>query len=138
MANIISESIELSVRFSEVDSMGIVWHGNYFKYFEEGREAFGRKYKIGYNDVLFEKLLVPVVHSEIDYKSSLRYGDRLRVVATFVDTPAAKVIFNYQIYRLSDNVLVAKGNTVQVFTNDSGELQLLIPEFFKNWKLKWL
>ena len=33
------------VRFSEVDSMKIVWHGNYVHYFEDGREAFGKKYE---------------------------------------------------------------------------------------------
>ena len=31
---------EIIVRFSEVDSMRIVWHGNYLKYFEDGRESF--------------------------------------------------------------------------------------------------
>ena len=30
------------IRFSEVDSMGVVWHGNYAKYFEDAREEFGR------------------------------------------------------------------------------------------------
>ena len=39
---------EIRVRFSEVDSMGVVWHGNYLKYFEDGREAFGRKHGLGY------------------------------------------------------------------------------------------
>ena len=29
------------VRFSEIDSMQIVWHGEYVRYFEDGREAFG-------------------------------------------------------------------------------------------------
>ena len=39
---------EIEVRFSEVDSMGIVWHGSYSLYFEEAREEFGRKYDLGY------------------------------------------------------------------------------------------
>ena len=32
------------VRFSEVDSMNVVWHGSYMLYFEDAREEFGRKY----------------------------------------------------------------------------------------------
>ena len=31
----------LTIRFSEVDAMGIVWHGSYALYFEDAREAFG-------------------------------------------------------------------------------------------------
>lgn len=39
----------LRVRFSEVDSMQIVWHGEYVRYFEDGREAFGREFAgLGY------------------------------------------------------------------------------------------
>jgi len=41
--NNLSIKTETIIRFSEVDSMGVVWHGNYIKYFEDGREAFGNK-----------------------------------------------------------------------------------------------
>ena len=44
----LSEVIPINIRFHEVDSLRIVWHGHYLKYFEDGREAFGRKYGIGY------------------------------------------------------------------------------------------
>ena len=47
----LSESLIITVRFSETDPLGIVWHGNYIKYFEDGREAFGRKYGISYLNV---------------------------------------------------------------------------------------
>jgi len=45
-------STEIEVRFSEVDSMNIVWHGAYSLYFEDAREAFGKKYGLGYLDIL--------------------------------------------------------------------------------------
>ena len=45
---------EINVRFSEVDSMGIVWHGNYATYFEDAREVFGRLYHLEYL-YIFEK-----------------------------------------------------------------------------------
>ena len=39
---------EVLVRFNEVDSMSIVWHGNYVKYLEDGREDFGQKFGLSY------------------------------------------------------------------------------------------
>lgn len=134
----LSETIELQVRFSEVDSMRVVWHGNYLKYFEEGREAFGRKYQIGYFDVENQGLMVPVVRTSVDYKKSLRYGDHLTVETRFVNTPAAKVIFQYTIRRKQDDALIATGETIQVFTDMKGELQLILPDFFSRWKSRWL
>ena len=44
-------SKEFEIRFSEVDSMNIVWHGSYMMYFEDAREAFGREYGIAYLDI---------------------------------------------------------------------------------------
>ena len=38
----------IKVRFSEIDSMQIVWHGEYVRYFEDGRESFGKHYGLGY------------------------------------------------------------------------------------------
>ena len=41
-------SKEFEIRFSEVDSMSFVWNGSYPLYFEDAREAFGKKYGLGY------------------------------------------------------------------------------------------
>jgi len=55
---------EIRVRFSEVDSMGVVWHGNYLKYFEDGvfvggpQTIFDGKVGIGTSTNLTEKLEV--------------------------------------------------------------------------------
>ena len=45
--NKLTAQVEIPIRFSEVDSMGIVWHGSYAAYVEEAREAFGVKYNLG-------------------------------------------------------------------------------------------
>ena len=44
----LTESITFEIRFSEVDSMNVVWHGSYPLYFEDAREAFGRKYGLSF------------------------------------------------------------------------------------------
>ena len=50
----LTERITTRVRFDEVDALGIVWHGNYVKYLEDGREAWGRKYGIPYMTIYRE------------------------------------------------------------------------------------
>ena len=45
---ILKHSKDIEIRFSEIDSMGVVWHGSYTLYFEDAREAFGQKYGLGY------------------------------------------------------------------------------------------
>jgi len=131
--NLINKTLT-KVRFSEVDSMGVVWHGNYVKYLEDGREAFGSEYGLSYTDVYEKGLMTPIVKLDVDYKGMIKYGDEILIVTEFVPTVAAKVIFKYKIYNAKDNKLVLTATTIQVFIDLEGQLQLTNPEFFANWK----
>lgn len=126
---------EVPVRFSEVDALGIVWHGHYLKFFEDGREAFGRQYGLGYLDVYAHKFATPLVNINVDFKKTVKYGDSVIIETTFVNSPAAKIMFKYLIYRVSDGELVAKGESVQVFINLEHELLITTPDFFERWKV---
>lgn len=128
---------KISVRFSEVDSLKVVWHGHYIKYFEEGREAFGAKYGLGYLDVFSHGYVTPVVRSVCEHKSPIHYGDEIEVEARFVNSMAAKLIFKYTIYNKNSGKVAATGETVQVFLDDAGALALTLPDFFANWKRQW-
>lgn len=128
----------VKVRFSEVDSMHIVWHGEYVRYFEDGREAFGREYPgLGYMDIYNSGYTAPMVDMTLQYKKSLRYGDSVVVETRYVDSKAAKICFEYILRRESDDEIVATGTSVQVFCDQQGDLQLLAPEFFNKWKREW-
>ena len=128
---------EIKVRFSEVDSMRIVWHGNYLKYFEDGRESFGLKYQLGYLDVYKHNVMIPLVKINCDFKRPLEYGDTAIVETRFVNSEAAKIVFEYTVFRKSDHEVMATGSSVQVFLTPGGELLLIPPDFFIAWKKHW-
>jgi acyl-CoA thioester hydrolase len=127
---------KVNVRFSEVDALGIVWHGHYLKFFEDGREAFGKEYGLGYMDIYNHQFAAPIINVNVDFKKTLKYGDEISIITTFVNSPAAKIIFDYQIYRNSDNELVATGTSVQVFMDLEHQLYITIPSFYEEWKKK--
>jgi len=134
---LISE-IEINVRFSETDAMGVVWHGNYLKFFEDGREAFGEEYGIPYLAVYDNGFFIPIVKTEIDYKSSVKFGQRIKIITRFIPSRAAKIVFEYEVVNMNTGELAAKGKTIQVFTSrEDGILQLLIPDFYADWLKKY-
>ncbi len=137
MSNKLSIKTEILVRFNEADPLGIVWHGHYIRYFEDGREAFGKEYGIGYLDFYKRGFVIPVVQVSCDFKKSLRYGDTVVIETTFTPCDAAKLLFSYKLYNKKTHQLVAAGSSVQVFL-DSKEstLQLINPPFFESWKNK--
>ena len=136
MTKILKDRTEVKVRFGEVDSMGIIWHGNYVKYIEEGRESFGQTFGISYLDIYAHDIMAPVVKMNIDFKKQVNYGDTLIVETTYVDQEAAKVVFRYKIFRKSDNELVATAETTQVFIDLNWEMILYTPDFVVKWKKK--
>lgn len=134
----LTEKITVRVRFDEVDALGIVWHGHYVKYLEDGREAWGRKYGIPYMTIFHTHgYSVPLVKLDMDYKRQLRYGETCTVETTYVDCEAAKLQLNYTIYNEAGQVVLT-AFSIQVFLTKDGDLQLTVPEFFAAWKRKWL
>src|SRR5688572_29001906 len=128
---------EITVRFNEADPLGIVWHGHYVRYFEDAREDFGKLYGISYLDFYRSGLAVPIVAIQCDYKKPLRYDDTVVVETTYVNTKAAKLKFKYRLFDTLDRTLVASGSSLQVFVDaKTFELQLTIPSFFQEWKMK--
>jgi acyl-CoA thioester hydrolase len=137
MSTVLSNRTEVLVRFNEADPLGIVWHGHYIRYFEDGREAFGIMHDLGYLEVYKLGYVIPVVSVQCDFKRSLRYGDRVIVETKFVPTDAAKLKFTYRLFNAASGELVATGSSVQVFlSKDDSVLQLSNPPFFEEWKIK--
>ena len=129
---------EVDVRFSEVDSLRVVWHGNYLLYFELGREAFGKQYDLEYLQVYDKGFVVPLVKTLVEHKSPLMYGDTAVIETTLIDNPAAKIHFQYRIYNKATGKLSATGETVQVFVDNDGDLFITMPPFFTEWKKAYL
>ncbi len=126
---------KVNIRFSDTDSMGVVWHGNYLKFFEDVREVFAIKYALDYLDVYKQGYFLPIVKSEIDHKAPIFYGQKAKVFATLIPTPSAKVIFEYKVINLATDKIAAIGKTIQVFlTAEARELSLYKPDFYTKWE----
>jgi acyl-CoA thioester hydrolase len=132
----LKSSKEIKVRFSEVDSMNIVWHGSYALYFEDAREAFGAQYGLGYLDIFGNGYYAPLVDLRFQYKKPLTYGKTARIDITLRHTEAAKLIFDYEIFDAEDDSLIATGSSVQVFLDKDYQLVWDNPPFYEEWKRK--
>lgn len=128
---------EVRVRFQEVDSMNVVWHGHYLTYFEEGRCALGRRYGFDYTDFAAHGFMAPMVHSELDYFAPARFGEVLAVRTRLHLDPSARIDFTYRVARKDDDTTLVLGRTVQVLTAANGQLCLAQPRFFVDFVARW-
>ena len=127
----------LDIRFSEVDSMNVVWHGSYMLYFEDARELFGQKYDLTYMGFFDHGYFAPLVEMNFQWKRPIKYGMRPRIDIIYRPTISAKIVFDYEIRDPEDETLFATGHSVQVFMDTHYQLVLYSPEFYDEWRRRW-
>jgi acyl-CoA thioester hydrolase len=119
-------SIELEVPFHDIDGLGIVWHGHYYKYFELARTKLLRGVKLDAGDIIGPRFRFVVVESHCRYASALRYGDQVRVAAWFGDVQH-RIRILFEATNLGTGRRAARGHTVLATTDLDGRLLLETP-----------
>jgi acyl-CoA thioester hydrolase len=101
------------VRYAETDQMGVVYHANYFAWFEIGRTDWLRHAGWSYRDMEREGgVHLPVVEAHCEYKQPAKYDDEIDIAATPTLLSAVRVRFDYTLTRAADRTVLATGHTV--------------------------
>jgi acyl-CoA thioester hydrolase len=108
------------VRYAETDQMGVVYHANYFIWFEVGRTDLLRAAGWTYREMEAEGLSLPVIEAHCDFKQPARYDDEIEVRTTGELMSPVRVAFNYEIVRPLDGELLATGRTVHATLDRTG------------------
>ncbi len=110
----ISHEVKLKVPFHDLDPMHVVWHGNYLKYFDIARFGLFRDAGIDlYEYCCKSEYLFPVTRTSTKHIVSLRHGDEFICRAQVMDANI-KIVIDFEIVRIKDNVVCAKGRGDQV------------------------
>lgn len=107
----------IRVRYEETDQMGVVYHGNYFTWFDIGRTEFFRKLNIVYGQLEEEGILLPVIEANCEYIKPAKYDDEIIICTKLVKLKGVRLEFEYTLYRKKDNTLIAKGRTIHAFVD---------------------
>ena len=126
-----------AVRFHEVDPMGVVWHGHYVDYFEDGRCELGKKFGLTYEDFYREGFKAPVVNLDIEYKQPLFLGETFQIETNLIWTESVRFDYHYIIRRESDGQIIAEGRTVQLVLDKDNNLLMVWPEYFAAIRKRW-
>jgi acyl-CoA thioester hydrolase len=97
--------IQVRVRYSETDQMGVVYHGNYIPYFEIGRVEWLRNKGISYKKMEESGIALPIVNMNVNYKKSAVYDELLTVHTVFKSQTSVKIEFDCAIYNEAKELL---------------------------------
>ena len=114
------QTITVRVRYAETDQMGVVYHANYFTWFEIGRCELLRTIGQSYRELESSGISLPVIEAHCEYNSPARYDDELQVKTWRTLLSPARVEFSYEISRPVDGAINARGRTVHAAVNAHG------------------
>lgn len=107
--------VEITVSFHDCDPMGVVWHGNYFRFFEVAREALLRSVNYSYSEMAASGYVWPVVDTHVKYRQPLRCEEVVRVAAS-ISEYENRLRIDYVIRNAAGQV-TTKAHTLQVAVN---------------------
>ena len=110
----LSGTARIRVRYAETDQMGVVYHGNYFAWFEIGRVELLRQAGWSYKALEGSGVSLPVIEATCQYRHPARYDDELEIRTTGRLASALRVEFTYELVRLEDERLLATARTMHV------------------------
>lgn len=108
------------VRYAETDQMQVVYHANYFVWFEVGRTDLLRELGWSYREMEAAGFWLPVIEAHCAYHRPARYDDEIEIRTAGRLESAARIAFDYQAVRRADGVVTASGQTVHAAVAPDG------------------
>ena len=119
------------VRYAETDQMGVVYHANYFVWFEVGRVELLRQMGFTYREMeTQEGCFIAVVDARCRFKAPARYDDEVVIRTSLKNVRESLIHFTYTATRVSDGTLLAEGETTHIVT-DAQMKKRTLPEKYQ-------
>lgn len=122
--------IEVRVRYSETDQMGVVYHGNYIPYFEIGRVEWLRNKGVSYKAMEENGIALPIVSMTLNYKKPARYDELLTVKTKFKSQTSVKIEFDCEIWNEKKELLTT-AHFILVFVDVKIGKPIAPPDYIK-------
>ena len=127
----------IDIPFHDVDTMNVVWHGHYLKYFEIARCKLLDQFDYNYNQMKDSGYAWPVIESYVRYAQGIIFGQHIRIRATLKEWEN-RLKIEYQIFDAESGKRLTKGFTSQVAVEiETREMCFQSPQIFLDRLYAW-
>jgi acyl-CoA thioester hydrolase len=113
---------EIRVIYGDTDQMGVVYYGNYLRFFEAARNEWLRAKGVRWRDIeATHAVYLPVAEVKVNYKRPARYDDVIVVETRLGELGHVSLRFDYRILR--ENEILALGHTVHACVTRDGDIR---------------
>ncbi|WP_372774282.1 acyl-CoA thioesterase [Mangrovibacterium sp.] len=120
---------KLRVYYEDTDKMGVVYYGNYPRYYEIGRTELIRSLGVSYKEMEDSGIMLPASSLKVNYIKSAYYDDLLTIVTIVDKIPQVKFPIRTEIYN-EQGELINEGETVLAFFDRNTGKPCRAPKYF--------
>jgi len=129
------ETITRRIDFCDVDMTGVMWHGNYCKYYEDARCQLLKKLGFSYSKISERNHQIPLVCLEIKYFRPCHFDQEITITAELIKADHFLII-KYVIKDKETGEVLSTAETKHAFYDGNKKRALInAPEFIAK-KLK--
>ncbi len=126
---------KLRVRYAETDQMRVVYHANYFIWFEVGRVELLRQLGFTYKEMeTRDQCFIAVVDARCRFRAPARYDDEITVRTHLKNVRESLIHFAYEAVRESDGTLLAEGETTHIVTDAQMNKRALPEKYLETFR----
>ncbi|MGF1688563.1 acyl-CoA thioesterase [Photobacterium japonica] len=135
---VLRAEVTMMTAFQDADPMGVVYHGNYFRFFEEARRVLMDKLSYNYREMQASGYVWPIIDTRVKYIKPIPFNHEIRVVATLTEWEN-RLKVDYVIFDAQTGARMTKGYTMQVAVGiESGEMCFASPKVLMDKMNTWL
>ncbi len=105
--------LDIQLRYADSDQMGVIYHANYFSFYEQGRTNYLRDLGFEYSDIEKNGIIFPIRDVSGKFIKSIFYGEKIHVLTRVHKLTKVKTTYYHEIFN-SENELKASGYTTVV------------------------
>ena len=135
----LSNFTKVRVLYADTDAMGVVYHTNYIRWFELGRNELMRQLGVAYTELEKLSLNLPLTKVSCNYLISARYDQLLTVETKFDYIKRASIRFNSRIWDENKENMLVEGYSIHACTNNEGKIRRipkLLLELINKYNIK--
>jgi len=117
--------LELRVYLEDTDAQGIVYHGNYLRFFERGRSEVLEAIGVSLAESARPDCRLVVYEMRVRFRRPAFLGETIEVTTTMERSSEYRMIFRQQIRRKGETEILVSGETDIVAIDENGALKEL-------------
>lgn len=129
---LVSYTHTLRSRYGETDRMGYVYYGRYLEYFEVARTEMIRSFGLSYREMEESGIMLPVIHSELEYKIPVLYDEEIFIKVLVFDVPRVRLQTFYEVTTAASDKVHVYGEVSLCFMDADSRRPRKAPESFLN------